>query len=116
MLKENNYHRLEKLNKEEALRRNTKKERRRVNQIPLKPENQRFTDEQWQAIFDQGDNLLVSASAGSGKTTVLYESHREIEDGGQSGRVADSDVYRGGRTRNEGTNPGGTTRSSQYRK
>ena len=23
------------------------------------------------AIFDQGDNLLVSASAGSGKTTVL---------------------------------------------
>ncbi|MBF8807953.1 MAG: helicase-exonuclease AddAB subunit AddA [Enterococcus lacertideformus] len=40
-------------------------------QIPLKPENERFTDEQWQAIFDQGDNLLVSASAGSGKTTVL---------------------------------------------
>ena len=42
-----------------------------MNQIPLKPENERFTDEQWQAIFDQGDNLLVSASAGSGKTTVL---------------------------------------------
>ncbi len=42
-----------------------------MNPIPLKPENERFTDEQWQAIFDQGDNLLVSASAGSGKTTVL---------------------------------------------
>lgn len=42
-----------------------------MNRIPLKPENERFTDEQWQAIFDQGDNLLVSASAGSGKTTVL---------------------------------------------
>ena len=42
-----------------------------MTQIPLRPENERFTDEQWQAIFDQGDNLLVSASAGSGKTTVL---------------------------------------------
>lgn len=42
-----------------------------MTSIPLKPENERFTDEQWQAIFDQGDNLLVSASAGSGKTTVL---------------------------------------------
>ena len=39
--------------------------------IPLKPENELFTDTQWQAIFDGGDNLLVSASAGSGKTTVL---------------------------------------------
>ncbi len=42
-----------------------------MTKIPLRPENERFTDEQWQAIFDQGDNLLVSASAGSGKTTVL---------------------------------------------
>lgn len=42
-----------------------------MNQIPLKTQNERFTDDQWQAIFDQGDNLLVSASAGSGKTTVL---------------------------------------------
>ncbi|MBO0431391.1 helicase-exonuclease AddAB subunit AddA [Enterococcus sp. DIV0660C] len=42
-----------------------------MSQIPLKPQNERFTDEQWQAIFDRGDNLLVSASAGSGKTTVL---------------------------------------------
>lgn len=42
-----------------------------MSNIPLKPQNERFTDDQWQAIFDQGDNLLVSASAGSGKTTVL---------------------------------------------
>ncbi|OJG64906.1 helicase-exonuclease AddAB, AddA subunit [Enterococcus malodoratus] len=30
-----------------------------------------YTDSQWQAIYDQGTNLLVSASAGSGKTAVL---------------------------------------------
>ncbi|PAB02111.1 helicase-exonuclease AddAB subunit AddA [Enterococcus canintestini] len=39
--------------------------------IPVRPENERFTDRQWQAVFDGGNNLLVSASAGSGKTTVL---------------------------------------------
>ena len=39
--------------------------------IPIRPENERFTDRQWQAVFDGGENLLVSASAGSGKTTVL---------------------------------------------
>ena len=42
-----------------------------MTKIPLKPQNETFTDTQWQAIFDKGDNLLVSASAGSGKTTVL---------------------------------------------
>lgn len=42
-----------------------------MSKIPLKPQNETFTDTQWQAIFDHGDNLLVSASAGSGKTTVL---------------------------------------------
>ncbi|MCB5954275.1 helicase-exonuclease AddAB subunit AddA [Enterococcus sp. CWB-B31] len=40
-------------------------------EIPLRPENELFTDHQWQAIFDEGQNILVSASAGSGKTTVL---------------------------------------------
>lgn len=40
-------------------------------QIPLRPENESFTDNQWQAVFDGDQNLLVSASAGSGKTTVL---------------------------------------------
>lgn len=41
--------------------------------IPLKPEKSNFTDGQWQAIYDTGTNILVSASAGSGKTTVLVE-------------------------------------------
>lgn len=42
-----------------------------MNNIPLKPEKERFTDGQWQAVHDGGDNLLISASAGSGKTAVL---------------------------------------------
>ncbi|MGX7059283.1 helicase-exonuclease AddAB subunit AddA [Vagococcus humatus] len=45
--------------------------------IPVKPNNSLFTDSQWQAIYDSGDNLLISASAGSGKTMVLV--HRVIE-------------------------------------
>ncbi|MGC6768983.1 helicase-exonuclease AddAB subunit AddA [Enterococcus sp. LJL51] len=39
--------------------------------IPLRSENEQFTDNQWQAVFDGDENILVSASAGSGKTTVL---------------------------------------------
>lgn len=42
-----------------------------MSKIPLKPKNEKFTDVQWQAVYDSGNNLLVSASAGSGKTTVL---------------------------------------------
>lgn len=41
--------------------------------LPIKPTNSRFTDKQWQSIYDSGDNILISASAGSGKTTVLVE-------------------------------------------
>lgn len=41
--------------------------------IPQKPADAQFTDHQWQAIFDEGKNILVSASAGSGKTTVLVQ-------------------------------------------
>lgn len=41
--------------------------------LPEKPSNSRFTDQQWQAIYDEGKNILVSASAGSGKTTVLVQ-------------------------------------------
>src|SRR5699024_6502555 len=41
--------------------------------IPPKTENDRFTDDQWRAIHQSGNNLLVAASAGSGKTTVLVE-------------------------------------------
>lgn len=40
-----------------------------VNQT--KPEQ--WTDEQWEAIVSRGQNLLVAAAAGSGKTSVLVE-------------------------------------------
>ena len=41
--------------------------------IPKKPSNVVWSDEQWQAIYEDGKNILVSAGAGSGKTTVLTE-------------------------------------------
>lgn len=41
--------------------------------LPIKPENSRWTDGQWQAIYEAGHPILVSASAGSGKTTVLVQ-------------------------------------------
>ncbi|WP_256760182.1 UvrD-helicase domain-containing protein [Cohnella sp. WQ 127256] len=46
----------------------------RPNRVwPAKPENSRWTDEQWAAITADGSNLLVAAAAGSGKTAVLVE-------------------------------------------
>lgn len=39
--------------------------------IPIKPEGLTFTDDQWQAIWATGRDILVSAAAGSGKTKVL---------------------------------------------
>lgn len=41
--------------------------------IPIKPSEAKFTDAQWRAIYEEGKNILVSASAGSGKTTVLTQ-------------------------------------------
>ncbi|MCW6682216.1 helicase-exonuclease AddAB subunit AddA [Aerococcaceae bacterium NML160702] len=41
--------------------------------IPPKPIEATYNDEQWQAIHQKGTNILVAASAGSGKTTVLIE-------------------------------------------
>ena len=42
-----------------------------MDNIPLKTPNALFTDQQWEAIHASGSNLLISASAGSGKTMVL---------------------------------------------
>lgn len=41
--------------------------------IPTKPIDVIWTQEQWNAIYDSGCNILVSAGAGSGKTAVLTE-------------------------------------------
>lgn len=41
--------------------------------IEIKPPNVQFNNEQWQAIQQKNSNILVAASAGSGKTTVLIE-------------------------------------------
>lgn len=41
--------------------------------IPQKPASATWTDEQWQAIYQSGTNIIVSAGAGSGKTAVLTE-------------------------------------------
>lgn len=38
-----------------------------------KPEGVKWSDEQWQAIAARGQNILVAAAAGSGKTAVLVE-------------------------------------------
>lgn len=42
-------------------------------EIKPKPSEVKWTDEQWQAIAAEGNNLLVAAAAGSGKTAVLVE-------------------------------------------
>lgn len=39
--------------------------------IPQKPSDVTFTDDQWKAIWATGQDMLVSAAAGSGKTKVL---------------------------------------------
>lgn len=49
------------------------KDPKRLSQLPLQSEGDRQTPEQWQATYQEGDNLLVAASAGSGKTRVLVE-------------------------------------------
>lgn len=41
--------------------------------IANKPDGSTWTDEQWSAISLQGENMLVAAAAGSGKTAVLVE-------------------------------------------
>ncbi|MBX9971911.1 helicase-exonuclease AddAB subunit AddA [Cytobacillus firmus] len=41
--------------------------------IPPKPEDANWTDDQWKAIMAKGQDILVAAAAGSGKTAVLVE-------------------------------------------
>ncbi len=38
-----------------------------------KPEGSMWSDDQWRAISESGNNMLVAAAAGSGKTAVLVE-------------------------------------------
>ncbi|MDF2946280.1 MAG: addA [Bacillales bacterium] len=44
-----------------------------LNSIPVKPINEKWTDDQWKAIYARGNDILVAAAAGSGKTAVLVE-------------------------------------------
>lgn len=41
--------------------------------IPPKPEGVTWTNDQWKAIMAKGQDILVAAAAGSGKTAVLVE-------------------------------------------
>ncbi|MBN8192506.1 helicase-exonuclease AddAB subunit AddA [Bacillus sp. NTK074B] len=41
--------------------------------IPAKPHDVTWTDDQWKAIWAKGQDILVAAAAGSGKTAVLVE-------------------------------------------
>jgi len=43
------------------------------NQLDSKPDTPKWTDRQWQAITAGGQDILVAAAAGSGKTAVLVE-------------------------------------------
>lgn len=50
--------------------------------IPKKPSDVTWTDEQWEAIYEDNKNIIVSAGAGSGKTAVLTERViRKLKDG-----------------------------------
>ena len=64
----------------------------------------KFTDSQSAAIETKGRNVLVSASAGSGKTRVLVERvMRRLLAGENVNEFFDCDVYRSSGKRNERT-------------
>ncbi|HEU5140827.1 MAG TPA: UvrD-helicase domain-containing protein, partial [Bacillales bacterium] len=44
-----------------------------MKQVKPKPEGVFWSDEHWEAIVARGQNMLVAAAAGSGKTAVLVE-------------------------------------------
>ena len=41
--------------------------------IPTKPNDVIWTDAQWRSMLSKGQDVLVAAAAGSGKTAVLVE-------------------------------------------
>ncbi|MCS4486796.1 helicase-exonuclease AddAB subunit AddA [Staphylococcus americanisciuri] len=51
--------------------------------IPTKPTDVQWTDAQWESIYAKGQDILVAAAAGSGKTAVLVERiiQRILRDG-----------------------------------
>ena len=56
--------------------------------IPVKPIDATWTDEQWQAIYEDNKNIIVSAGAGSGKTAVLTQRViRKLKDGVKVNRL-----------------------------
>jgi len=44
-----------------------------MNEDTVKPAGSQWTDDQWKAIVSSGQDILVAAAAGSGKTAVLVE-------------------------------------------
>ncbi|KUP07741.1 ATP-dependent helicase [Bacillus coahuilensis p1.1.43] len=44
-----------------------------MNNIPIKPKDAKWTNDQWKAIWAKDRDILVAAAAGSGKTAVLVE-------------------------------------------
>lgn len=44
-----------------------------MNNIPIKPKDAQWTDAQWKSIYANGQDVLVAAAAGSGKTAILVE-------------------------------------------
>ncbi|MNB84469.1 ATP-dependent helicase/nuclease subunit A [compost metagenome] len=46
---------------------------RNRTELEPKPEGSFWSDDQWRAIAESGDDILVAAAAGSGKTAVLVE-------------------------------------------
>lgn len=44
-----------------------------MTEIPKKPSDAQWTDNQWKSIYAKNQDILVAAAAGSGKTAVLVE-------------------------------------------
>ena len=73
-MEENQYRLLVPSSKEQALELMKKEvSSDEASKIPPKPENATWTDDQWKAIMAYGQDILVAAAAGSGKTAVLVE-------------------------------------------